>query len=428
MRISILVLVNVLLSVIYGYAQPANDACANAIELCPNTTTNGTNINATSTACSGCEDDLSFCFVGSNSVWYSFTTNTLGGDVTVSISNITFSSGASLGTELQAAMFQAAVPCDASSFTLVSNCVNNASTNFQLNATGLQPNTDYIFVINGAMNGTATQPARATFDVLVSGPGADRLPPGFSVGQPTGEICPNTQTGFSAYFSNCTDTSDISWYVNGVLTAVTQTHIWWTSELQDGDVVSAECSCFTVCPVDLSYTCTPVSMNNLTVDAGPDQTINSGDQVTLTGTTNGLYYQWSPAQEVISPNDAITFTYPTVTTTYYFTASNDNCSLTDDITVFIEDNLTIPGSFSPNGDGKNDVWYMPGIEYYPNAQLTVYSRWGQVIADITGYSHDRSWDGTHNGKPVPDGVYFYELNLHNGSDDEKIKGNVTVIR
>ncbi len=417
-----------MLSVISSYAQPANDACGNAIELCPNTVTNGSNINATATSCPDCEDDLPFCFVGSNSVWFTFTTNALGGNVTVDFTNIVFGSGAIYGNELQAAMFQAAVPCDANAFTLVSNCVSNATTNFQLNAIALQPNTEYIFVVNGAINGSATQPARAIFDVEVHGPGADRIAPLFSFGQPTTQVCPNTQAGFTAYFANCTDTSDISWYVNGVLTAVTESHIWWTSELQDGDVVSASASCFTVCPVNLTYTGTPISVNNLTADAGIDQTVSSGDQVTLTGTTNGLYYQWSPAQEVIAPNDAVTFTYPTVTTTYFFTASNDECSLTDDVTIYIEDNLIIPGSFSPNGDGANDTWYMPGIEYYPNAQLLVFSRWGQIVADITGYSHDRSWDGTHNGKPLPDGVYFYELNLHNGSSDEKIKGNVTVIR
>lgn len=428
MRKTVFFLVNVLLTGFTVYSQPANDACGNAIELCPNTLTTGSNIGATSTVCPDCEDDLPFCFVGTNSVWYTFTTNSVGGNVTVDISNLVFGSGAIYGTELQAAMFQAAAPCAANAFTLVSNCVNNSSTSFQLNAPGLQPNTEYIFVITGAINGSASQPARATFDLLVSGPGADRLPAGFSIGQPAGEVCPNVPVGFSAYFQNCTDTSDISWYVNGVLTAITQNQYWWTSELQDGDVVSASCTCFTVCPVDLSFTCNPVSVNNLTVDAGLDQTVGSGDQVTLTGSTNGLYYQWSPATEVISPNDQVTFAYPENTTTFYFTASNDNCSLTDDVTIFIDDNLTIPGSFSPNGDGKNDTWYMPGIEYYPNAQLIIYSRWGQVIADITGYSHDRAWDGTHNGKPVPDGVYFYELNLHNGSKDEKIKGNITVIR
>lgn len=341
--------------------------------------------------------------------------------------NLVFTSGPNLGTQLQAAMFKAAVPCDATAFTLVSNCQGGSSGNFQLNATGLLPNTQYIFVVTGAINGSATQPAKATFNVMVSGPGADRTPPQISMVGPTGEICPKTIASFSVYLSNCTDTSDIVWSVNGVPAAITHSELWQTADLQDGDVVSVSCSCFTVCPVSLSTTYSPVSVNNLTVDAGPDQQVTSGTTVQLTGTTNGTTYQWSPASEVLDPDAISTIAVPTQTTTYFLTASNANCSLSDDVTVYITDKLVIPGSFSPNGDGKNDVWEIPGIEYYPNAQMTIYSRWGQIIADVTGYSHSRAWDGTHNSKPVPDGVYFYVLDLLDGKS-EQIKGNVTVIR
>lgn len=417
-----------MLSGFSAIAQPDNDACADATELCPNTSYSGTTIGATATSCSDCEDDLAFCFIGTNSVWYTFTTNASGGNVTVDISNLVFSPGATLGTQLQAAMFQATTPCDASTFTLVSNCVSSATTNFQLNATGLLPNTDYVFVITGAINGTATQPARASFEVEVSGPGADRLPVTIGVGQPAGELCPQTQAGFALYVGNCTDTTNITWSVNGELTAITESNLWWTSDLQDGDVVSVTCTCFDVCPVTVNYTCNPVVVNDLTVDAGLDQTVTSGTTVTLSGTTNGTDYQWTPALQVISPTSLTTLTEPSVTTTYFLTASNDLCSLSDDVTVFISDNMTVPGSFSPNGDGVNDVWYIPGIENYPNAQMTIYSRWGQIVAQVTGYSYARSWDGTHNGKPVPDGVYFYELDLHDGETADKIKGNISVIR
>ncbi len=416
-----------MLSAFLGLSQPQNDACANATELCPNTVFSGTTVNATSTVCPDCEDDLSFCFVGTNSVWYTFTTNSLGGNATVDFTNLTFSPGATLGTELQAAMFQASVPCDASAFTLVSNCQGGSAGNFQLNATGLMPNTQYIFVVTGAINGAATLPARATFDVQVSGPGADRIPPAMGIGGPTGEICPKTKASFTAYVSNCTDTTDFTWSVNGIQTAITQNSLWQTSELQDGDVVSVSCSCFTACPVLLNTSFAAVTVNNLVVDAGPDQTVTSGTTVYLTGATNGTVYQWSPAGAVIDPDAISTITIPTQTTSYFFTGSNTNCSLSDEVIVSISDNLQIPGSFSPNGDGKNDLWYIPGIEFYPNAQMTIYSRWGQVIADVTGYSHDRAWDGTHNSKPAPDGVYFYVLDLLDGSHDQ-IKGNVSIIR
>jgi len=425
---SILGLVNVLLIGFWGYTQPANDACNNAIELCPNLTVSGTNIGATATVCPDCEDDLTFCFIGTNSVWYSFTTNSTGGNVTISFTNLAFNPGATLGTQLQSALFQAAVPCDASSFTLVSNCVSNATTNFSLNAPGLAPNTEYIFVVNGAINGSATQPARATFDVNVSGPGADRLPVGLSVGGPSGEVCPKNPVGFAMYLSNCTDTSNIVWTINGVPAASPDGPYWSTSALQDGDVIAVSCTCFSVCPQDYSYTFGAVAVNDLYVDAGSDQYVTSGSTVTLAGTTNGTDYAWTPASEVLTPYNLSTITVPQTTTTYFLTATNATCALSDEVTVYITDVLEIPGSFSPNGDGVNDLWEIPGIDNYPNAQVKIYTRWGQVTADITGYSHTRAWDGMTNGKPVPDGVYFYELNLHDKSSNEVRKGNVTVLR
>jgi gliding motility-associated-like protein len=59
--------------------------------------------------------------------------------------------------------------------------------------------------------------------------------------------------------------------------------------------------------------------------------------------------------------------------------------------------------------------------------VSIYDRWGQLITDITGYSILKSWDGTNNGKPVTDGVYFYSIDF-NDEKREILKGSVSVIR
>ena len=97
------------------------------------------------------------------------------------------------------------------------------------------------------------------------------------------------------------------------------------------------------------------------------------------------------------------------------------------MTVFVSDNLEIPGSFSPNGDGHNDKWVIEGIGFYPDAQVVIYDRWGQKIAEIAGYSLIKAWDGTNKGKPVSDGVYFYSLDLRQNNDTKPLKGSITVI-
>ena len=77
----------------FGYAQPANDDCANAERLCPGLVLQGTTTAATTSLIS----DNNYCSVTSSSVWYLFTTNSVGGDVTISFSNLSFNPDVTMG-------------------------------------------------------------------------------------------------------------------------------------------------------------------------------------------------------------------------------------------------------------------------------------------------------------------------------------------
>lgn len=418
----------VLITSFTAYGQPANDACNNRIELCPNQIFTGSNVNASATVCPDCEDDFSFCFTGTNSVWYGFTTNMIGGTVNIDFGNLNFNIQANRGNQLQACILQATVPCDASTFVLMSNCISNATTNFTLTAAGLLPNTFYYLVINGAKNGGATFSAEASFDIIASGPGIDRLPLGISIGGPSGTICPNKPQDFTAYLANCQDTSSFYWTVNDTLRAITITSLWQTAQLKTGDVIKVTCSCYNVCPDTLTATFGPITVDNLWVNAGPDVAIESGQSIILTGSSNGLIYFWTPINGLSNPNSNSTVASPETTTTYALTAQNTNCSLTDYLIITVLDRLVIPGSFSPNGDGVNDTWVIDGIANYPNATVKIYDRWGQSIADIPGYSKEKAWDGTNKGKSISDGVYFYALNLDGSGEENILKGSITVIR
>jgi large repetitive protein len=78
-------------------------------------------------------------------------------------------------------------------------------------------------------------------------------------------------------------------------------------------------------------------------------------------------------------------------------------------------NLTIFNGFSPDGDGMNDYFYIRGIENYPNNDVILWNRWGNQVGSIKGYNNaDKAWDGTWNGKNVPDGTYFYIINFNDG--------------
>ena len=79
--------------------------------------------------------------------------------------------------------------------------------------------------------------------------------------------------------------------------------------------------------------------------------------------------------------------------------------------------------FSPNGDGKNDMWVINNQSYIQECTISVYSRSGQKVFEATNYQND--WDGTFNGGPLPEGTYYY-LILCDGQAIEK--GDITILR
>lgn len=102
------------------------------------------------------------------------------------------------------------------------------------------------------------------------------------------------------------------------------------------------------------------------------------------------------------------------------------------VTILINEvvQLAIPGGFSPNGDGQNDIFNIQGLENYPQNSLTVINRWGDIIYTAQPYNND--WDGSSNsginiaGDHVTDGTYFYVFITSPGA--EPIKGSVEIRR
>jgi gliding motility-associated-like protein len=80
--------------------------------------------------------------------------------------------------------------------------------------------------------------------------------------------------------------------------------------------------------------------------------------------------------------------------------------------------------FSPNGDGVNETWIIDDIKDNPINEVKVYAQGGKLIYSKVNYQND--WGGTFNNDPVPDGTYYYEINIYNG--ERIIKGFLTIIR
>ena len=116
----------------------------------------------------------------------------------------------------------------------------------------------------------------------------------------------------------------------------------------------------------------------------------------------------------------------------YVLCNQTGCDTADVvITVLCEDPMepdepgpiTVFTGFSPNGDGNNDTFTIDNVEDYPDAKLTILNRWGNAVLQAeNGYRN--TWDGTWEGRDLPDGTYFYFLEI----DDERWSGYLQLRR
>ncbi|WP_167021447.1 gliding motility-associated C-terminal domain-containing protein [Chitinophaga sp. Cy-1792] len=88
-----------------------------------------------------------------------------------------------------------------------------------------------------------------------------------------------------------------------------------------------------------------------------------------------------------------------------------------------DDDLFIPNVVTPDGDGKNDNFVIPGIDKYPGSTLLIYNRWGNQVYQ------NKNYNNTWNGKDLNEGTYFYILKLNKGDVHVRdIKGWILLIR
>jgi gliding motility-associated-like protein len=89
-----------------------------------------------------------------------------------------------------------------------------------------------------------------------------------------------------------------------------------------------------------------------------------------------------------------------------------------------KDPLPARNFISPNGDGVNDFFVIANIDSYVDYSLSVYNESGmEVFSADRGYSNN--WDGTYNGKPLPDGAYMYILK--NDAKGISFKGILNIV-
>lgn len=178
------------------------------------------------------------------------------------------------------------------------------------------------------------------------------------------------------------------------------------------------------CTDSITVEITEPDTMKMTFDVVPISCIDQHDGTALvlpTGGNGGYSYLWS--------NGATTALIENLYNQYYYITVTDilGCSAND--SVYIPKN-EIPcvdpvNAFSPNFDDYNDTWEINNMDLYPEAEMQIFNKWGNLIHTQKGVYEP--WDGYVNNQPLPSETYYYILNL-NFEDRKPLVGNITIVR
>ncbi len=135
--------------------------------------------------------------------------------------------------------------------------------------------------------------------------------------------------------------------------------------------------------------------------------------------------RWSPPSYLDQPDTPTPTFQSGESTTYTVEAQTaSGCRVSSRIAVDVYDRLYIPTAFSPNGDGDNEQWRPINGERFPNCEVAVYDRWGNLI--YQGSGTNAAWDGRYGQTVVEPGVYTYLVKT--APNEPSLSGKVTVLR
>ncbi|MEO6315888.1 MAG: PKD domain-containing protein [Chitinophagaceae bacterium] len=152
------------------------------------------------------------------------------------------------------------------------------------------------------------------------------------------------------------------------------------------------------------------------VDAGADKTIAVGSSTQLDAkiSSDATTIRWQPATGLSCSDCANPVANPKQTTLYRVIAINEGgCINKDEVSIFVvcnNGNIFMPNTFSPNGNGTNDVFYPRGTGLYNIRSMRIFNRWGEPVFEASNFKANdasKGWTGNFKGQPAPNDVYVY---------------------
>jgi len=245
-------------------------------------------------------------------------------------------------------------------------------------------------------------------------------------------VCKDSLVQFVAVPDNGGGDPVYQWEVNGV-TVGGEGPAYSSARFKNGDIVD--------CIMTGSLTCSqPVSASQpvaMTVYPLPVVRLDSavviagGSTVRLTPLVSSdvVGLSWSPAAGLSDASAAEPWAAPVGTTLYQLTVTTaEGCHASAMERVDVYYPLQMPGAFTPNGNGRNDIFRVPAVFPVTLHYLAVYNRQGARVFYTTNVA--AGWDGSFNGHAQSAGVYVWEIVFDNPltKKAESRKGTVVLVR
>jgi len=183
---------------------------------------------------------------------------------------------------------------------------------------------------------------------------------------------------------------------------------------------------FNGCPATESFT--PIALTTLTnsitktdVTCGEN---NGTATAEILGGASPFTFSWSDGQTTATATGLSSGTHNVTAT------DANGCTLDTSVTINERCEIIPPNTFTPNGDGINDTWEIANLDLYPDCEVKIYNRWGDIVFNQVGYDTESEWgEGSSTGtvSTLPAAVYYYVIDLKEDGSD-LLSGSITIVR
>ena len=174
----------------------------------------------------------------------------------------------------------------------------------------------------------------------------------------------------------------------------------------------------------------PVTLDVFDIQAPADMTVEANQPVQLFVTGGGVEFAWSPATGLNDSTLSNPVALPPKSMWYKVTVVNEE-GCTDSDSVFIKVNpapgIYVPKAFTPNNDGRNDLFRPIITKEYTLQEFTIFNRWGEKLFSTSQV--DAGWNGRHKGVIQETGAYVWMLRATDQRNGEKhfLRGTFVLI-